>query len=163
MVTQSVTMETPAHVRTVCTGPFLLLLKGLGTRLSYIQHRIFDSLLMVPVCCKPKLNTAKTWSRNAISLGALVVLISWCPLLYNLRHSKSIHCFSSPLSPKIDAGGQATGNGRLITSLMGNGRQTISSAVQKIKAVYFYIVLVLMVRAEIKGGGGGRGGDEKNN
>ena len=34
MVMQSVTMEIPAHARAVCTSPFLLLLKGLGTRLG---------------------------------------------------------------------------------------------------------------------------------
>ena len=33
MVTRPVTMETPVHARAVCTRPFLLLLKGLGTRL----------------------------------------------------------------------------------------------------------------------------------
>ena len=37
MVTRSVPMETPAHVRAVCTRPFLLLLlKGLGTRLGLV-------------------------------------------------------------------------------------------------------------------------------
>ena len=34
MVTRWVTMEIPAHEHAVCTRPFLLLLKGLGMRLS---------------------------------------------------------------------------------------------------------------------------------
>ena len=46
-------------------------------------------------------------------------------LLYNtgslLGHAKSITCFSSPLSSKIDAGGRHFW--RVITSLTGNGRQ----------------------------------------
>ena len=34
MVTRPVTMETSAHARAMCTRPFFLLLKGLGTRLT---------------------------------------------------------------------------------------------------------------------------------
>ena len=42
MVTQLVAMETPAHAPAVCTRPFLLLLKGLGTRLGYSQPKIIS-------------------------------------------------------------------------------------------------------------------------
>ena len=43
MVMRPVAMKTPAHVRTVCTKPFLLLfllLKGLGTRLGVSVHQV---------------------------------------------------------------------------------------------------------------------------
>ena len=42
MVMRPVAMETPAHVRAVCTRPFLLLLllKGLGTRLGVRVHQV---------------------------------------------------------------------------------------------------------------------------
>ena len=48
----------------------------------------------------------------------------WCNniIAIILGHSKLIHCFSSPLSQKNRCG-RAAGNGRLFTSLMGNGRQ----------------------------------------
>ena len=48
MVTRQVTMETPAHVRAVCTRPFLLLLlKGLGTRLACFQFCYILNIIWV--------------------------------------------------------------------------------------------------------------------
>ena len=44
MVTQTVVMETPAHVRAMCTRPFLLLLKGLGTKLASTEKRLAELL-----------------------------------------------------------------------------------------------------------------------
>ena len=44
VVTRPVAMETPAHARTVCTRPFLLL-KGLGTRLG--SYHVPTSLCVV--------------------------------------------------------------------------------------------------------------------
>ena len=38
LVMRPVVMETPAHACAVCTRPFLLLLKGLGTRLTKNRH-----------------------------------------------------------------------------------------------------------------------------
>ena len=53
----------------------------------------------------------------------VMVCVSLCVFL--LGHSKSITCFSSPLSPKIDLGGQHVWHVMVvkITSLVGNGRQ----------------------------------------
>ena len=69
-----------------------------------------------------------------------------------MGHFKSIHCFSSP-----SADGKA-GNGRLITSLIGNGRQNHKFGSQNFEAAYFCIVLVLM---EIHAGGN-QGGTENS-
>ena len=63
-----------------------------------------------------------------------------------LGHSKSVACFSSPLSPKIDAGGRHFWRVMVvkITSLVGNGRQNYKFNLSKIEAGYFYSVLVQM-------------------
>ena len=70
-----------------------------------------------------------------------------CCIARKRRITKLIHCFSSPPSQKTDAGGRAAGNGRLITSLMGNGRQNHKFSNPKSRGG---IVLVLM---EIHAGG----------
>ena len=43
MITQTVVMETPAHVRAMCMRPFLLL-KGLDTKLASTEKRLTELL-----------------------------------------------------------------------------------------------------------------------
>ena len=72
-----------------------------------------------------------------------------------LGHSKSICCFSSPLSPKLDAGGWWEIVVK-ITSLEGNSHQIISSTRPKIGAVYLLLHCAgtwYMVQTEIYEGG----------
>ena len=84
MVTRLVAMEIPAHARAVCTRPFLLLLlKGLGTRLT----------TCIPVA-RSQLYLAQ--SHDSLTVGMYKCHNCWVSSLFNLNRPHNLNNQSDP-------------------------------------------------------------------